>query len=92
MVTILHKELQEAKQEKQSPLRKGYQLLIQYLMVNPENIHTSNIIQTEELIFIMYKYVYINKIDKKQTIHLKELQQLCGASWKQERKAEEIIS
>lgn len=62
-------------------------------MVNPENMHTSNIVQSEKLVSISLRtYMYICILTKlmKNTIHLKQLQQLHGASWKQERKAEEM--
>ena len=44
------------------PKRRAHWLVIQYQMISPENIHTSNIAKTEQIILrniFVYIYIYI---------------------------------
>lgn len=68
--SILHKEIQETKDcwEQETNLPQGivHQLGIQNKMVTPENIHTNNIIQTEQVVFTyleiqIHIYVYVSR-------------------------------
>lgn len=55
--SALHKELRNAESGRNSPIQgRAPQLVIPYLLASPENVHTSNIIQTEQVVFIIYTY------------------------------------
>ena len=49
------------------PQGRAHQLVIQYQMVNPENIHTSSIIQTAQVISMnISEYTYMHTISEKR--------------------------
>lgn len=63
-ILIILKELQASvesiKWENCLPQGRTHQLVIQYQMITPENIHISNVTQMEQLYLGMYVYMHIS--------------------------------
>lgn len=64
-------------------------------MVNPENIYTSNIIQSEQVIFgniCIYTYVDIIRVDEKESMNWRESKEgVHGTVWMEKREGRDAI-
>lgn len=50
--------------------RRAHQLVIQYQVASPENIHTNNIIYTEQIVFMYFKTHTYEQVQDKYIRHI----------------------
>lgn len=71
---------------------RGHRSVTQYPMVSPENMHTSNITQLEQVIRHMYVYTcHSHHFKRGQEYEKRRARRVCVKGWKAEREGRNEI-